>query len=439
MKKSFSCLLLLFAATLIHSCADTQPTIVQNETVVTLSGNAYITAAPNEEDARVDKRNSAFIDENNCSLRNWNSTETVVSYYFRASESGKMKIALRAKGHSQVEVSLLGEKKNIKLDSDTLTRVEVGTFKVKNPGYVKMDIRGVKINKDNDFGNIAAVLVGGDVAPVVCVAPEFSTHFGRRGPSVHLGYTLPREDVEWFYNEIVVPEEGDIPSSYYMACGFGQGYFGMQNNSPHKRRVLFSVWSPYETDNAAEIPDSLRVALVKKGAGVTVQDFGNEGSGGQSFMHYEWKAGERCRFLMGVKPDGKGSTVYTAYFYDNAMGKWRLVASFRRPKISTWYTNAHSFLENFNPVMGYINRKAYYGNQWARTVDGRWLPVTQARFTCDATGDGQHRLDYSGGVEGDCFFLTMGGFFDEYMASRTMFERTGNTTEAPDIDFSTLE
>ena len=41
----------------------------------------------------------------------------------------------------------------------------------------------------------------------------------------HLGYGLPEEDVEWFYNEVVVPEEGDIPSSYYMACGFGQGYF----------------------------------------------------------------------------------------------------------------------------------------------------------------------------------------------------------------------
>jgi hypothetical protein len=254
-----------------------------------------------------------------------------------------------------------------------------------------------------------------------------------------MGYTLPRENVEWFYNEVVVPEEGDIPSSYYMACGFGEGYFGMQNNTPHPRRILFSVWSPFETDNPAEIPDSLRVQLVKKGENVKINDFGNEGSGGQSYMHYDWKAGERCRFLMGVKPDGNGCTVYTAYFYDNHQNKWVLVASWRRPKISTWYTNAHSFLENFNPVMGYINRKAYYGNQWARTADGRWLPVTKGRFTCDATGYHRQRLDYNGGVEGENFFLTMGGFFDEYMKSGTFFERVGNTTEAPEIDFSTLE
>lgn len=404
------------------------PTVAQSESVVTLSGNAYVTSG-----------STASIDEGNCAIRNWNDKETVISFYFKAEKCGKMNVALQAKGKSRIEVSLLGKKKKVSLDSDNLERIELGTFKVKTPGYIKMDIRGLKIKEGEDFGSVAAVYVGGDVAPVVCVAPDFSTHFGRRGPSVHMGYVLPNENIEWFYNEVVVPEEGDIPSSYYMACGFGQGYFGMQNNTPYKRRVLFSVWSPYETDNAAEIPDSLRVVLLKKGEGVTVQDFGNEGSGGQSFMHYDWKAGERCRFLMGVKPDGNGNTVYTAYFFDNNMGKWRLVASFRRPKISTWYTGAHSFLENFNPVMGYINRKACYGNQWARTADGRWLPVTQARFTCDATGHHRHRLDYTGGVEGETFFLSMGGFFDEYMKSGTMFKRAGNTTEAPDIDFSTLE
>lgn len=425
MNKGFLYLVSLVAASLM-----VLPAVAQDESKVTLSGNGYITAAP---------EGKAFIDDQRCELRNWNDPGTVVSFYFRTEKSGKMNISLNAKGHSQIEVSLLGKKKKVMLDSDSPVRVEVGTFKVKNPGYVKMDIRGVKINEGETFGNIESVAVGGNVAPVVCVSPEFSAHFGRRGPSVHLSYILPKEDVEWFYNEVTVPEEGDIPSSYYMACGFGQGYFGMQNNSPHERRVLFSVWSPYETDNAAEIPDSLRVVLLKKGENVKVQDFGNEGSGGQSYMHYDWKAGERCRFLMGVRPDGNGNTVYTAYFFDNAKGKWQLVASFRRPEITTWYTGAHSFLENFNPVMGYINRKVCYGNQWARTVDGKWVPVTKARFTCDATGHHKQRLDFSGGVEGDSFFLTMGGFFNDYLNSGTTFERAGNVTEAPEIDFSTLE
>lgn len=410
------------------------PAVAQSESVVTLSGNAYITSVP-----QGDAGTPSFIDEGKCKIRNWNNPKTTISFYFRAMKSGKMNIALQAKGKSRIEVSLLGKKKKVTLDSDVLTRVNLGTFKVKTPGYIKMDIRGVKINEGDVFGNVAAVIVGGEVAPVVNVASDFSSHFGRRGPSVHLGYSLPRENVEWFYNEVIVPEEGDIPSSYYMACGFGQGYFGMQNNTPHKRRVLFSVWSPFETDNPADIPDSLRVTLVKKGENTKIGEFGNEGSGGQSYIHYDWKPGERCRFLMGVKPDGKGNTEYTAYFYDNTKSKWILVASFRRPKTSTWYTGAHSFLENFNPVMGYINRKACYTNQWARTADGKWVPVTKARFTCDTTGHQQMRLDYTGGVEGDKFFLSMGGFFDDYMKSGTTFERTGNVSEAPDVDFSTLE
>ncbi len=432
----------LFLVSLIAALLLALPAVAQNESVVTLSGNAYITAMPERgvgDIPKEGKNRATFIDEHNCALRNWNDTGTVISFYFRTAGNGKMNIALMAEGHSRIEVSLLGKTKKIKLDSDTLARVEVGTFKVKKAGYVKIDIRGLKINEGEGFGNVAALFVGGEVAPVVCVSPEFSTHFGRRGPSCHLGYGLPEKDIEWFYNEVIVPEEGDIPSSYYMACGFGEGYFGMQNNSPHQRRVLFSVWSPFHTDNPAEIPDSMRVTLVRKGAGVKINDFGNEGSGGQSYLHYDWKAGERCRFLMGVRPDGKGNTVYTAYFFDNEKGEWRLVASFSRPKTSTWYTGAHSFLENFNPTMGYINRKACYSNQWARTVDGRWLPVTHARFTCDATGHQRQRLDYCGGVEGETFFLTMGGFFDEYMKSGTWFERKGNTTVAPDVDFSTLE
>ena len=424
MKKKGFLQFVSFAITLLL----TLPAVAQNESVVTLSGNAYITSGQ-----------TAFIDEDHSAIRNWNDKETVISFYFRTIESGNMDIALQAKGKSRIEVSLLGKKKKVTLNSETLSRIELGTFKVKNPGYIKMDVRGVKINEGSDFGSIESVIVGGNVSPVVCVTSDFSSHFGRRGPSVHLNYSLPEENIEWFYNEIVVPKEGDIPSSYYMACGFGEGYFGIQNNSPYPRRVLFSVWSPYVTDNPSEIPDSLRVTLVKKGANVKTNDFGNEGSGGQSYMHYDWKAGERCRFLMGAKPDGQGNTVYTAYFYDNTKAKWVLVASFRRPKTDTWYTNAYSFLENFYPTMGYINRKAYYGNQWARTADGRWIPITKARFTCDTTGRQEMRQDYTGGTDGGQFFLSMGGFFNDYMEYGTYFNRTGNTTDAPDIDFSTLE
>lgn len=418
----------LWLASLLVALMGVVPVVAQSEHVINTAGNAYITSG-----------GEAHVDERHNGIRRWSDRETVVSYFFRANECGTVDIALQAKGKSRIEVSLLGKKKKITLDSDELTRVDLGTYKIKKPGHVRVDIRGVKINEGEDYGSVAALIVSGDIADMSYITTDFNSHFGRRGPSVHLGYVLPKEDVEWFYNEVTVPEEGDIPSSYYMACGFGEGYFGMQNNSPHQRKILFSVWSPFNTDNPADIPDSLRVTLVKKGEKTVIKEFGNEGSGGQSYMYYDWKPGERCRFLMGARPDGKGATVYTAYFFDNNKGEWSLVASFRRPKTSTWYRGAHSFLENFSPVQGYRNRKAYYTNQWARTADGRWVPLTKARFTCDGTGNERKRLDYTGGTEGDAFFLSMGGFFDEYMTPGTYFERAGDTTVAPDIDFSTLE
>lgn len=128
------------------------PAAAQSESVVTLSANGYVTAGPEK---------NAFIEEQRCELRNWNSTETVVSFYFRAEQSGKMNVALQAKGHSKIEVSLLGKKKKVKLDSDEPVRVELGTFKVKEPGYIRMDIRGLKIKDGEGFGNVAAVYVGG--------------------------------------------------------------------------------------------------------------------------------------------------------------------------------------------------------------------------------------------------------------------------------------
>ena len=69
-----------------------------------------------------------------------------------------------------------------------------------------------------------------------------------------------------------------------MVNGFGEGYFGMQCNSETERRILFSVWSPFDTQEPKLIPDSLKIKLLRKGEGVYIGEFGNEGSGGKSFL-----------------------------------------------------------------------------------------------------------------------------------------------------------
>lgn len=263
-------------------------------------------------------------------------------------------------------------------------------------------------------------------------------YWGRRGPSVHLTYSLPdSQNFKWFYNEVVVPEGQDPIGSYFMANGFGEGYFGIQVNGPDERRILFSVWSPFQTDDPTTIPEEEKILLLKKGDGVYTGEFGNEGSGGQSYLVYSWKAGDTYKFLNSVEPDGKGNTIYTAYFMDPKVGKWILIASFLRPKTDTWYQRPHSFLENFIPESGNIQRSAYYSNQWARNTNGNWIELTEAKFTGDDIAKRGYRKDFAGGEINGNFYLQNGGFFDQSTELNRMHQRA-KKNDTPQINWEDL-
>jgi hypothetical protein len=178
--------------------------------------------------------------------------------------------------------------------------------------------------------------------------------------------------------------------------------------------------------------------LLAKGKDVRAQDFGNEGSGGQSFLVYPWEAGVTYRFLTEVRPDGKGNTEYTSWFGNKRTNEWRLIASFLRPKTDTYLTRFHSFLENFNPSTGHLEREAVYKNQWVRDSAGQWHEITRARFTGDATAGGGHRLDYAGGARDDLFFLRHCGFFNERIELNQFLQRRGVPGNRPEIALESL-
>lgn len=390
-----------------------------------MSGNSYVTRQ--HDGARITDKG----------LARWTDPKSVVSVYFYLHEPTTADLSLLAKGHSEIKVSYGKKHFKVRLDSDDFTQVPVGRISVDKPGYVRIDLQGLS-KEGESFGKVKQ-LVAANVTGKSNYVTNFADYWGRRGPSVHLAYKMPAGDTEWFYNEVTVPKEGETMHSYYMAAGFGEGYFGMQYNSPTERRVLFSVWSPFDTQDPKSIPDSHKIKLLRKGPDVQIGEFGNEGSGGQSFLRYPWKAGRTYKFLMHVRPDGQGNTVYTAYFYAPEDKAWRLIASFQRPLTNTWYTHAHSFLENFNPEQGYLSRKVMYGNQWTRSKEGKWTRITEATFTHDATASAGVRLDYQGGETKDNrFYLKMGGFFNgnTSMGTKLQCEPTG---EAPEIDWEALE
>ncbi|MBK6283487.1 MAG: DUF3472 domain-containing protein [Draconibacterium sp.] len=371
------------------------------------------------------KGNEKMINENG--IQNWNSNESVFRVYFKVEKTGSLNIGILAKslsGSSKLKVTFNNLSREASVSKATLDTVFVGEFNIESPGYQFVEIQG--LDKSGEFfPEIESVLIGGNatVGKVYFARDDF--YWGRRGPSVHLNFQVPESagNVVYFYNEITIPENNDVLGSYFMANGFGQGYFGMQVNSPTERRILFSVWSPCETDNPGVIPEDFKIKLLKKGEEVYTGEFGNEGSGGQSFLKFDWKAGTTYRFLLKGLPTGNDATDFTAWFFAPEIGKWKLIASFRRPKTETYLTHLYSFLENFYTETGNVERRGLYSNQWIYNSENKLVELTKIKFTADATARKESRMDYAGGLENNSFFLKNCGFFSETTPIDSYFER----------------
>ncbi|MCA9130706.1 MAG: DUF3472 domain-containing protein [Planctomycetales bacterium] len=374
----------------------------------------------------------------------WQPAESEYAIYFHVDRAAKLQLAVRARVAGEtaaLKFTVEEAEFTAKIVNTQFEQIALGNFNAPTAGYVKVGVRGLGWRADN-LVEIDQLVVSSETPELklTCVASSEGNMFywGRRGPSVHLTYQVPNDpSIQYAYTEITVPLGQDPIGSYFMANGFREGYFGIQVNSISERRVLFSVWSPFNSDNPQDIPQDQRVELLGKGTEVHAGEFGNEGSGGQSYLVYPWKAGRTYRFLTEVKPIDGNSTKYTSWFGDKATGEWRLIASFRRPMTHTHLQGFHSFLENFDPRFGAQERRVNYANIFVCDSDGKWHECLESRFSVDATGGGGYRLDFAGGAEGTSFFLRNCGFFDESTKAGTRFQRKPSGLK-PDIDFTRL-
>lgn len=403
---------------------------------IPLGGNAYVTR----------KAGSVEIGENG--IINWDSENATISSWFKVSHSGRLLLSIRARtteGHSKINMEVNGKSFDFTIKNTDWETLQAGSIDVQKNQYIRVDFKGV-LKTGRFFGEISDLIVEGEPAqePLIFVREAENFYFGRRGPSVHLSYEVPESagNVEYFYNEVTVPDGNDVIGSYFMVNGFAEGYCGIQVNSETERRILFSVWSPFFTDNPDEIPDSAQVILLAKGENVVTKEFGGEGSGGQSFLRYQWKAGLTYRFITRVHPDEnrKGATVYTSWFFDPEKNQWQIIASFSRPQKVTWYKRPHSFLENFIPSQGHLARTVEFGNQWVITNQGKWKEITRAIFTYDATAKASRRADYDGGVSQylRTFYLKNCGFFNNTIEYGTPFNCNSLSGIHPEIDLKAL-
>ncbi|MFZ4619628.1 MAG: DUF3472 domain-containing protein [Bacteroidota bacterium] len=417
----------------VHHSANTSDS---SSIIVPLGGNSWITASGNQDSAEV-------TDDG---WKSWSSKETQFSVFVKVRKSGTLKMSAMMRvpdGKSAIQCTINNVSNVTIARGPEWIEYPFGSWVISDTGYIRLDFRGMK-KTGQIFAEIKELRLSGSAVDqnTAIVKNNDGNYFywGRRGPSVHINYDAAEfgNDVEWFYSEITVPEGNDVIGSYFMANGFKEGYFGIQVNSSTERRVLFSVWSPFQTDDPSAIPDDKKIVLKGKGSDVHAGEFGNEGSGGQSYLVFPWTANNTYRFLLHAQPTGDAHTTFTAYFYAPEVNTWKLIASFSRPATDTYLTRLHSFLENFEPNTGYITRKALYGNQWVRSKGGKWKSLSKMTFTGDATAQKGFRLDYAGGTEGSAFFLRNCGFFNEQTMLRSTFIREVTNTP-PEIDLTTLD
>ena len=303
-----------------------------------------------------------------------------------------------------------------------------GKFAIKEAGYQRFALESLN-EAGQPFGDLTALLLDG----ISATNAHFNLKSRRNAASVHLSYPSPKgTNVAAFYCEMTGVE--DPVATYYMACGWHRGYFGMQVNSGTERRIIFSVWdSGSEAVSRNTVEDSNRVTLVAKGEGVNSGDFGNEGTGGHSHLKYNWKTGEKQKFFVTAQPTNETFTIFSGYWFHPEQKEWMLISSWRAPKDGGWLRGLYSFSENFGGQNGHLPRKALYGNQWLRTDKGEWLEVMAASFSHDGTGKAD-RLDRFMGVENGQFFLHHGGFVNGFTKYGEKFTRPSSSRRPAELE-----
>ncbi len=251
--------------------------------------------------------------------------------------------------------------------------------------------------------------------------------------SVHLAYSSSGATA--FTTEMTPTSSAE--GTYFMACGFSLGYFGIQELDRGKKVLIFSIWDPGDQNNPNAVAADQRVKLLAKGPSTRVKRFGGEGTGGQSFVDLDWKLGQTYRFLVKASPDGDVRTAVAAYFQEPGDGGWTHVATFSTLTKTKRLTGLYSFIEDFRRDRVSLTKplRATFGNAWVVDAEGKPRPLTKARFTADSNP----ALNIDAGVEGANFFLGTGGEIkNEHTPLRGLMERKPSpappSLEVPNAD-----
>ena len=367
-------------------------------------------------------------------ITDWNTATNKIKWSGQLKNTGDLSISVRLtlKKNEPLQLHLkLGDqfKRLTVTGTGASMLADFGKFSVTRSGY-----HTFTLSSPAPSGKIEELTLDGPSAKDA----HFNFKPRRNSASVHLSYPIEqREEISAFYCELTGIEEPLW--TYYMACGWHRGYFGMQINSPTERRIIFSVWdSGGEAVDRNKVGQEDRVTLIAKGESVNSGSFGNEGTGGHSHLKYQWETGVKQRFLVTAEPVDSTHTIFAGYYFHPEKKTWILISSWKAPKEGKRLRGLYSFSENFAGKNGNLLRKASYGNQWIRTSAGEWKEITTAKFSHDETGKADRLDRFMGLTKKNEFFLSQGGFVEGFTKFGTPFERKPSNRSPKDMNLPPL-
>jgi hypothetical protein len=250
-----------------------------------------------------------------------------------------------------------------------------------------------------------SILTIGGLALALTLLSAAAAEPPRAARSVHLGWSAPEGTL--FYLEMAV--ERSTTGSYFMACGWNTGYFGIQELGDGRKVALFSVWDPTVGDDPGAVKTEDRVEVLHADESVRIRRFGGEGTGGQCMLDFPWKLNEIHRFLLHATVDGD-KTAYAGYLYFPDAGQWKHLVTFQTRTGGQPLKGYYSFVEDFRrdgKSVGEV-RRARFANGWVRSTNGEWVALTRARFTASGA-EWESKENINAGVNGSDFFLVTGG------------------------------
>ncbi|MBR6140742.1 MAG: DUF3472 domain-containing protein [Bacteroidaceae bacterium] len=295
--------------------------------------------------------------------------------------------------------------------------------------------------------------------------PVIDAHLrGFPTPATHLWFghstaaNAPQnESYEWCYQEVLMPKQWATINTYLMTLGITGGYMGIQMcgqtvknengqstdtiPSSYQHRVLFSIWDNGDTDITPDLATYLRAGALAYGDDVTINRFGNEGTGCQSMVYNgKWNPGQWVQFLTCARPEertivlkesnGEADTIrypcslLSTWYKAIDDPEWHYMATIRHSGESHYYNTWYSFIENWADTGGELFRRAYYRNNYQRSVgSGKWYFVNKVdlfsqtdyqNFINSGEITTRHRrMDYGHGLASDvprAFYMQAGGY-----------------------------